>query len=309
MHTVITGWKHMRSSGGKIIWGFAAAGILVCLAAFCILPADGSEAEGTGYEVSFDPGIVGVAVPETLVTGSSGALTEALPVLKCPGYSFGGWYADGVRIRNSTVFTADTVAHAHWTKVFSDVYTVYFRADTAGTETPVLPSEVATTGLGTAVLPDGPSCAGMAFSGWYTSPECLPSQKVVSGTTLFACDAALYAGWEGTAVGYTVSLSTGLSILDDPDAVTTDGSGRADLPSLRMGGKEFLGWYTPEGKKVSGTTVYTSDITLCARWADVPKDWLPALWAVFIGIFLVTALRAVDRFYGRSEHADFPESL
>lgn len=290
----------MRSSGGKIIWGLAAAGILVCIAASCILPADGSEAEGTGYEVSFDPGIVGVAVPETLVTGSSGVLTEPLPVLKCSGYSFGGWYADGVRIRNSTVFAEDTVAHAQWTKISSDVYTVFFRADTAGTDAPVLPSEVATTDLGTAILPDGPSCAGMAFSGWYTSPECLPSQKVISGTTLFACDAALYAGWEGTAVGYTVSLSTGLGILDDPDAVITGSDGHAGLPSLRMGGKEFLGWYTSEGKKVSETTVYTSDITLCARWADVPKDWLPALWSVFIGIFLVTALWGIDRLYGRS---------
>ncbi|WP_400229783.1 InlB B-repeat-containing protein [Methanomethylophilus alvi] len=270
---------------------------------YTLSSADGSDAEGEGYLVSFDVCMTGdgsPATPYSMRTDAYGSLTSSLPRVECDGYVFNGWYdADGKRIRVNNVFTEDTTVYAHWTRTSSDPIVVLFVINMVGDVTPASPA-------GRLVLQDGtlgtlpePSFGGFTFTGWYTDAECLPEQRV-STSMHYSSDTMLYAGWDADSVSshFTVSFKSCMNGLDDPADIGTGDDARAgDLPVLYRGGKVFEGWYTSNGLEVTHTTVFTSDVVVYAHWSDKEKDWVPILWALLISVFLLAALWRIDGHY------------
>ena len=280
--------------------------VLTCLLAtslYTLSSADGSDAEGEGYLVSFDVCMTGdgsPATPYSMRTDAYGSLTSSLPRVECDGYVFNGWYdADGKRIRVNNVFTEDTTVYAHWTRTSSDPIVVLFVINMVGDVTPASPA-------GRLVLQDGtlgtlpePSFGGFTFTGWYTDAECLPEQRV-STSMHYSSDTMLYAGWDADSVSshFTVSFKSCMNGLDDPADIGTGDDARAgDLPVLYRGGKVFEGWYTSNGLEVTQTAVFTSDVVVYAHWSDKEKDWVPILWALLISVFLLAALWRIDGHY------------
>ena len=280
--------------------------VLTCLLAtslYTLSSADGSDAEGEGYLVSFDVCMTGdgsPATPYSMRTDAYGSLTSSLPRVECDGYVFNGWYdADGKRIRVNNVFTEDTTVYAHWTRTSSDPMMVLFVIKMVGDVTPASPA-------GRLVLQDGtlgtlpePSFGGFTFTGWYTDAECLPEQRV-STSMHYSSDTMLYAGWDADSVSshFTVSFKSCMNGLDNPADIGTGDDARAgDLPVLYRGGKVFEGWYTSNGLEVTQTTVFTSDVVVYAHWSDKEKDWVPILWALLISVFLLAALWRIDGHY------------
>ena len=98
-----------------------------------------------------------------------------------------------------------------------------------------------------------------SFLGWFTEDE-----KPVTKETVFTADTTIHAKW---VEGYKISFSS----YAQPEyrAAWTDGSGKlAALPAIgkAYNGNPALGWYTADGKKVTGDTVFTADTELTAKW-------------------------------------------
>ena len=74
----------------------------------------------TAVTVSFDPN-GGHPIPSSMTVGADGRLSE-LPVVSRGGYHFEGWYIDGQSraVTLDTVYTSDTVLHAHWSAIYVD---------------------------------------------------------------------------------------------------------------------------------------------------------------------------------------------
>ena len=97
------------------------------------------------------------------------------------------------------------------------------------------------------------------FLGWF-----LADGTPVTETTVFTEDTTIYAKWKD---GYKVSFAS----LGDPEfkAAYTDETGKlSSLPAARrrIGGNPPLGWYTPDGQKVTEETVFTADTELVPKW-------------------------------------------
>ena len=97
------------------------------------------------------------------------------------------------------------------------------------------------------------------FLGWFTEDG-----QPVTAETVFTGDTTIYAKWED---GYRITFAS----LGEPEykAAYTDGNGKlSSLPAARkrLRGNPPLGWYTPDGQKVTEETVFTADTELIPKW-------------------------------------------
>ena len=102
------------------------------------------------------------------------------------------------------------------------------------------------------------------FLGWFTEDD-----RPVTKETVLTEDATIYAKW---VEGYRISFAS----LGQPEyraAWTDEGGKLAELPAIgrAYSGNPALGWYTPDGEKVTEDTVFTADTELVPKWGAVVR--------------------------------------
>ena len=97
------------------------------------------------------------------------------------------------------------------------------------------------------------------FLGWFDEQD-----RPVTAETVFTENTTIYARWkEGTRISFASNAKPAFR------AAYTDEEGKlAELPAIRQLQRKNppLGWYTKDGQKVTGDTVFTEETELTARW-------------------------------------------
>ncbi len=124
-----------------------------------------------------------------------------------------------------------------------------------------------------------PTKTGYTFNGWFTDSACSGTAVTSLGATDYTSNITLYAKWTvnsytitykdmGTDVAFSGTHGTGAPSTHTYDTTTA-------LVSPTKTGYTFNGWFTDSvcsGTPVAslGTTDYTSNITLYAKWTYIP---------------------------------------
>ena len=104
------------------------------------------------------------------------------------------------------------------------------------------------------------------FKGWYWTPEANDGMKV-NGSTIFnyALNRTIFQIYEPKKYKVTYETNTSNVISFMPQNVAYGAI--VPLPSLRMAGYTFIGWYTePEFTNAFGGAMPPKNITLYAKW-------------------------------------------
>lgn len=187
---------------------------------------------------------------------------------------FDGWYLDrmcAVPLTAETVFKKDSRVWAKVGKTRSFRVKLDLRKNRAFLAR-VMPETLRTREdgtLGTLPTPvwSGGGTERRAFAGWFTADG-----EQVTKDTVFTGDATIYAEW---AEGYRITFSS--LALPEFKAEWTDENGRlAVLPAIgkALSGNPALGWYTPDGQKVTEDTVFTADTELKPKWGATVKFYM-----------------------------------
>lgn len=179
-----------------------------------------------------------------------------------PGYDFDCWYTDtGVEVREDS-FTPekDTLLHAHWKPKH---YNVTFET---GSEDAILDEDQKTKevthGDKYGTLPE-PTRPGYEFNGWYDEDgNRITEDNIVDITD----DTTLTAKWLGATFTVYFDYREGTGITAKKE-VRNEGT-YGELPRATRKGYTFVGWYNPEEKLVTESTIVdlTDDITLHAKY-------------------------------------------
>lgn len=188
-----------------------------------------------------------------------------LPTATRTGYTFNGWYTDGVdgtRVTEETIveITEDQTLYVGW---LANKYAVNFNGDGGECSTDSMEVTYASE-YGT--LPTA-NREGYGFLGWFTKDG-----KQINSTdkVTITSDTTLYAHWEAGAVTVTLNANGGSGT---PDTITVKYDGKYEginvTPSRT--GYTFNGWYTAleGGEKVTESTSVKNSKghTLYARWS------------------------------------------
>ena len=190
------------------------------------------------------------------------------------GYTFDGYYTaktGGTKITSSTVFngSGDVYLYPRYTQnpvAEPQEVTIYYYTDGNLTMTQ-------TSAIGDIYASDYMVKDGYTFLGWYSSPT---GGTKYSGTRITeASPRTLYAQYAAeTPQQYTVYLYMNGYVYKT--LTVTNGSTYGTLPSPKMDGYEFLGWYTSSsgGTKVTSSTKVnlTGSQTLYARFEEIPEE-------------------------------------
>ncbi len=212
------------------------------------------------YTVTLDPNN-GVVEPATLEV-QYGTEVGTLPTPTRTGYTFDGWYLDGVKVDETYVVINDVTLVAQWTV---NTYTVTFDGNDDELDPVTVDPATKEVTYNSAVgeLPV-PTRTGYTFLGWADEDG-----NAVTAETVYtiAGDSTYYAVWERNI--YTVTFDPNGDELD-PATVNPASKGvfyrynLIDLPTPERYGYVFTGWYL-NGEKVESVNV-TGDITLVAGW-------------------------------------------
>ena len=171
----------------------------------------------------------------------------------------------GRKLSRSEVLAADYVLTRYPAEGAAARYTVYF--DGSGGTVPYT-SKTVTQGQTYGSLPT-PSRSGYTFAGWYTSG----GSRVYESTTVnLTGSQTLYARWTQTptAATYTVYFNGNGGTVPYTSKTVTQGQTYGSLPTPRLSGYTFTGWYTSYsgGSRVyeSTTVNLTGNQTLYAQW-------------------------------------------
>lgn len=215
----------------------------------------------TMYTVTFDLG--NNLISETREVEKNDVISRPNNPSK-EGYTFEGWYYNGVLFDFSTVITKDIKLEAKWSSTTTEKWTVRFNSNGGSTV-----SDIEVVDGSTITLEPKPTRAGYNFLGWYLDGELFNfNTKVTKNITLTA-------EWEKTTssspdtdvvkpVKYTVTFNSNGGSSVKSQTVTKD-STVLEPSNPRREGYTFLGWY-------NGTTAFdfstkvTKNITLTAKW-------------------------------------------
>ncbi len=209
------------------------------------------------------------------VEKDNGVLRPADPVKE--GYTFEGWYYDGVKFDFSTPVTKDMTITAIWSENNNAelpgpgtvlTYTVKFDSNGG--------SEVASQTVeenDTLTEPTNPTRSGYTFAGWYLG------ETKFDFTTKITANITLVAKWtkveekentsssttnKETVTKYTVKFNYGYS--NKVTSKSVEKGKTVSKPSNpTRSGYTFLGWYY-NGEKFDFSTKITKSITLTAKW-------------------------------------------
>ena len=229
--------------------------------------------EPVRYVVSFQPD-GGDPIPNIQYVNFLSKVLRPLPMEKT-GYSFGGWFTNGVFAGNEWDFSApvrtDMILYAKWIYT-PPIHTVTFNSNGA-VSTPE--SQRLANGT-TAVEPPTPIRSGYGFGGWYTS-DGTPwddANRWHFGLPITE-SFTLYARWETITSRIMFSANEGREEPDDQ--VIARGTRVTQPQAMTRPNHYFAGWYANqrfEGLPWNFTTgfVTTPELRLYARWIqnDIP---------------------------------------
>lgn len=209
------------------------------------------------YTVSFNSNGGSYVASQTVKRGS----TAVYQTTTRDGYTFLGWYLDGVKYDFSTPVTARITLIAKWKKVDGDKkqYDVLFETN-GGSK---IPNQSVWEG-DKVLKPNNPTKSCYEFAGWYTNSKF--TKKYDFSTPVYK-DMTLYAKWidDGSCVEtHKVRFNSngGTSVKTQK----VEDGGRAFEPNNPVkNGYIFLGWYL-DGEKFNFKTRIYEDITLVAKW-------------------------------------------
>ena len=170
------------------------------------------------------------------------------------------WYTDENYCRGageSYTITGDTDLYA------TEEFTISFV--TGEGVTPL--SEQKVMYLGTALNPVSPEKTGYTFAGWYRDAECTEAYDF---TTLVTENITLYAKWNINTYDVTFDTAGGSAV----ESQSVEYNSAAASPEVPVKtGYTFAGWYRDAECTVAYdfTTPVTENITLYAKWNEIPK--------------------------------------
>lgn len=193
-----------------------------------------------------------------------------LPTPIRSGYTFGGWYdASGARVTEATTVTdkTDHILTARWSKN-ALALTIAFdpRGGVCATS-----SKTITEGQPIGALPNA-TREGYTFDGWFSSAY---SGTQVTATTVPDRSMIVYAHW--ASVKYTITFDPNGGTCNTATKTVNAGAKIGSLPTAKLSGKNFEGWYTSleGGSKVTSFTVANTSMTLYARFkTNAPTPWV-----------------------------------
>ncbi len=196
------------------------------------------------YTVSFDAN--GGVASDTSLSWKTGETIPALPTAELDGYTFLGWYLDGVKVEEITTELNGETLVADWQEI-KDEYNVIFYSNGDVWFEDVVQANTAYGAIA------NPSLDGYRFDGWYLEGE----ETAYDFSTLVNQDLELIAKWVEQV---TVSFS------DSFDSVTFDiGAKVANPGAASKEGYEFVAW-TLNGSAYNFDSAVNEDITLVASW-------------------------------------------
>lgn len=195
------------------------------------------------------------------------------------GYKFEGWYttedfAEGTKI--TSIDTSAETNHKIYAKWSATEYNVTYVPGTKRYVNNYNPSLV-TTYMDNEVLED-PSCSGLTFLGWYTTPDFKESSKVTEiKCSELSGDITLYMKWNIPTYTITYVLNGGTNAPGNPTSFTVDIEDVDDYINIKAPTKTgmiFDGWYYYDDftgaltKTDNGYNMhrYGHNVTLYAKW-------------------------------------------
>ena len=211
------------------------------------------------YTLTFDPN--GGECSTDKITVTYGTAYSNLPSASKQGFAFAGWFdSEGKEIAPgaTVLITGNTAVYARWVK---GVYTITLDPAGGACETASVSANYGDTVSGLPV----PSRAGFTFGGWADENGSI----VAKSFSMPAGNLTLTAAW--TPESYTLILDPGQGTLPERSVNVTYLEPVGELPAPVLGGSEFLGWFDPDGREITESTVYPYNeaVTLTAKYAAI----------------------------------------
>ena len=207
--------------------------------------------EAIKYTVDFDSNLGSIVENEYTLTFDN---EITLPETQRVGYTFEGWYYNGIKVENGFWRIPESVTLvARWT---ANTYTVTFKTNVEGLsfDNIELTYEQDTLELENLEL------TGYTFEGWYYNDT-----KVESGLWNTPNNVTLVAKW--TANTYTVTFDSNGGSAVEPLSVTYGEN--FTLPTSERTDYTFAGWYMGDNQIVNGIWSIANDVTLVVLWEDI----------------------------------------
>ena len=229
------------------------------------------------YVVTLDP--MGGTCSTEKVSLTYQSKYSNLPIPTKQGYDFEGWYTSAVggkRIFEDTLVAtaANHTLYAHWTNT---VYTVFFDA-LGGTVTPTSKRVAYENAFGSLPIPEK---HGYEFGGWVREIGNIAT-KIETDSIFRECkDITLHALWTEKTVSVTFNLNDSVGDEYGVDAYFEGGDGNSfvanfassygSLPTPKMSGFVFAGWYTSAdatGLEITSDSIVNMEVdhALYAHW-------------------------------------------
>lgn len=190
-------------------------------------------------------------------------VSEAIPPEK-KDCEFVGWYDNKACTGEPWDFTTDRVSSdmTLYAKFIPAQYTITF--DTQGGTCDTKSGEYS-FGQGVGNLPT-PTKTNYTFLGWYSRPEC-GGTKYTATTPMPRTNITLYAGWLQNGKSLVVNYNANGGKCDKEKSLVPFNGTITDLPTPKMEGYRFLGWFDESGKQYTSSTKVTDDnLALTAKW-------------------------------------------
>jgi len=228
--------------------------------------------------IRFDPDYEGAQAPASISIKVDEPVGDRLPIPTRDGYYFACWllYSNGdwIPVTRDTVFSAGTTLYAKWMDNANIIITFHLnyvapQAQTRVAHMPYVP-------IGNKI-PENPTREDFTFMGWYRNSQGTGSR--VRATDTFINDTIVYASWRNNRPDVTISFDVnfpaaggtppqtpGNVIIKSGDKIT-----QQNIPALGLvNGYLFQGWYPVRtetgGTRVKADTVFTTSVTIYARW-------------------------------------------
>lgn len=131
--------------------------------------------------------------------------------------------------------------------------------DTANTQIYALKGQM----VSEAIPPEKKDCE---FVGWYDNKACT-SEPWDFTTDRVSSDMTLYAGWLQNGKSLVVNYNANGGKCDKEKSLVPFNGTITDLPTPKMEGYRFLGWFDESGKQYTSSTKVTDDnLALTAKW-------------------------------------------
>ena len=190
-------------------------------------------------------------------------VSEAIPPEK-KDCEFVGWYDNKACTGEPWDFTTDRVSSdmTLYAKFIPAQYTITFDPQGGTCDTK---SGEYSFGQGVGNLPT-PTKTNYTFLGWYSRPEC-GGTKYTATTPMPRTNITLYAGWLQNGKSLVVNYNANGGKCDKEKSLVPFNGTITDLPTPKMEGYRFLGWFDESGKQYTSSTKVTDDnLALTAKW-------------------------------------------